>query len=377
MQALVDDDTFVPGSYEEMVRVFGPHVKRLVLKYNLVTSNFEDLLQHTWTKLLEVDVIAKYNKSTGNQARFLTGEQVALYLKMTWNQFKVFMWRGHKGDKRPAIQNSLVQKVFERDCGICREDPAHGPDGWDAIAFARSLKKREEENPAAYKETRRALKKFGINEKTQRFWDVEVVNHDATGADKYKTVCLFCLAKKRAQSEQVRSKSSMVLTPVKGSRGSKQALYDVVDVEKIRVQREESKRCKEQPGYAPFQIPQTKSRFKLYLARAVHNIYANWCRTRSRKYKELYLGPTEEGQAWESFLEDDGRNDPEAKLIVTEEVNGNIEKVVDKLSRKVREGKVSREQIESMVSQGYTLSEIIRELNLPRTALQVVTNRFG
>jgi len=373
----VDEDTFVPSTYTEMVLVYKTYVTKLVQKYNRVISNFEDLLQHTWQKLVEANLIEKYNKSMGNQTRHLLGGQVALYLKMTWNQFKVFMWRAHKGDKRPTLQNSMEAKMLDRDRGICR-DACHGGDGLDTLAFSTSLKVQQEKDPEAYRAKRKELKEQGIGENTWRFWDVEVINKEAKGTDRFRTVCLFCLAKQRMGGLAVeRSKSSTVLTPVKGSRGSKAAVYDVLEVEKVRIQREESKRCKEQPGYEPFVIPQTKSRFKLYLARAVHNIYANWCRTRSRRYKEMYLAPMEDGTSWESFLEDSGRNNPEAKFIVTEEVNLNLDRVVDKLQKKVREGYISREQIEERVASGFTVSEILKEFDLPRATLQVVCGRYG
>ncbi len=377
-----DEDTFVPNDYTEMVTVYKKYVEKLVRKYNRVTSNFEDLLQHTWTKLVEVEVLRKYHLSTGNQARHITGDQAAKYMKMSWPQYKVFMWRAHMGDKRPVLQNGMVAKILERDAGICRNEVSHASNGGccDTVEFSRALKVLQTENPEEYRKQRKQLKdRFSIAETTWQFWGVEVVDEHAKGADKFKTVCLFCQAWKREAAKQTvqRSKSSMLLTPVSGTWGSKKALYDVVDVEKMKIRREENDRCKAQPGYEAFVIPQTKSRFKLYLARAVHNIYANWCRTRSRKYKELYLSPNEAGQAWESFLEDDGHNDPEAKLIVTEEVNANVDKVVDKLQRKVREGKITRELIEDRLAKGHTISEILKEFELPRAVLQVVTGRYG
>lgn len=376
MQMAFDEESPVPLDNTEMVRLYGSYVAKLVGKYNRVLSNSEDLLQHTWAQLLHVDVLSKYQKSTGSQARQLTGEESAKYLQMTWGQFKVMVWRGFRGDQRPEVPGTVKARVFERDFGICT-DPSHEVP-FDAVSFRNELVKQKEEKPAGYKEVRRQLRsRFNISPKTMTFWDVEKISSEK-GDDAYRTVCLFCLARKRAaKGHQIkRSTSSMILQPIKGTWASMKSLYDVIDVEKFKILRELSSHTKVH-GEIEFQMPQTRSRFKLYLAKAVHNIYANWCRTRSRKYKELYFAPTEEGQAWESFLEDGRCNDPEAKMIVTEEVNNNVDRVIEKLSRKVKSGELCREDIVSRLREGHTIAEILRDMNLPRAALQVVVGRFG
>lgn len=376
---IVDEDSPVPANNTEMVRLYGTYVTRLVGKYNRVLSNSEDLLQHTWTQLLHVDVLAKYQKSVGSQARQLTGEETSQYLQMTWIQFKTMIWRGLFGDRRPEVSKTVLDRVFDRDQGICK-DSSHDAVPFDTFRFAEALEKQKVESPKEYQEVRRQLQdNYGINARTMIFWEVKkVMGDNSKDFDNYETVCLFCAARHRHAEgvEKERSKSTMTLKPIKGTWASKKALYDVLDIEKFRTLRDENKRVKHHEEIE-FQIPQTKSRFKLYLARAVHNIYANWCRTRSRKYKELYLSPTEDGQSWESFLEDGHCNDPEAKMIVTQEVNHNVDRVVEKLAKRVKAGEVSRDQIVSKLQEGHTISEILRDMNLPRATLQVVVGRYG
>lgn len=384
MKMLVDED-FVPKDYEELVRVYGEFVPKLVQKYNRVLANFEDLLQHTWTQLVAVKLIEKYHASVGGQPKQLTGEQAAAYLQMTWNQFKVSIWRGCKGDVRDPVDSvsPIIKKaVFERDKGICSE---HGPDHFDdepfdTVAFAEGLAILKEEDPKDYAQRRRKmLESHGISLNERIFWVAEKVPGDGRGIDRYKTVCVFCLARKRMAENSkptVRTTNDYTPKPVNGGWASKKALYDVIDIEKFKIAREQRSRCKKHGGIV-FQMPVTRSRFKLYLARSVHNIYANWCRTRARKYKELYLAPTEEGQAWESFLEDTGSGNQEAKLILAEQVSGDVDRLVEKAAKKIKASGITREDIEAKLRDGWTVSEVLKEFNLPRTLLQVVTGRYG
>ena len=59
-------DDYVPRNGDDLYKSYAPFVTRLVTRYNRVSANFDDLLQHVWVEILRVDLITKYNSSTGS-----------------------------------------------------------------------------------------------------------------------------------------------------------------------------------------------------------------------------------------------------------------------------------------------------------------------
>lgn len=378
-----DEETYVPKDNSDLVRVYQTYVTRLVMKYNRVPSNFEDLVQHTWGQLFIVDVLKKYHRSVGNQQPAqMTAEQAAAYLQMAWGQWKVMNYRFRVGDKRDPIDQidpKVKKAVFDRDQGIC-SDPSHSGRPFDAIKFASALELQKKTNKKKHAILRAQMQEArGIPAGVTIFWVAEKISgsrsKDASG---YKTTCKFCLQRDRAANgftANGNKRTGWAPTPIKGGWSSKAALFETSDIEKLRVLRQNDKRT---VRHGEIQIAvvagSSPSHFKRYLARAVHNIYANWCRTRHRKYKEMYFAPSEDGQAWEASLPDMTMNQ-ETKLILTEEANQNVDRVVDKLAKKVKKGEIKADEIARLIAEGYTLTEIIKAKNLPRTLLQVVRRR--
>ncbi len=81
-----------------------------------------------------------------------------------------------------------------------------------------------------------------------------------------------------------------LLLPLEGSRFSKTAIFDtreIIDIDHGAARSLWGNRP------VPRMRPEITSRgFKTYLSQTIHNHFANWCRTRSRKYKEQLLAPT-------------------------------------------------------------------------------------
>ena len=101
-----------------------------------------------------------------------------------------------------------------------------------------------------------------------------------------------------------------------------------------------------------FERTVTRGRFESYLATAVHNHYANWCRTISRKYKDLYLDPLEDGTPWESAVSDttNGRQEDACDLRMFYDLVG------EENFRKAR----------VLVERGYSMSDIVHKLGLKK-----------
>lgn len=386
MKTSVEED-YVPKDNTDLVRVYRPYVTRLVLKYNRVSSNFDDLLQHVWDQLFTVKMLDKYHKSAGVQLpKEITALQAASMLQMKWDQFKIAIWRASIGDIRDPIDQvpqSIKQKVFARDHGVCSR-PCHGDKPLNAETFRKDLASLKAQDPEGYASAKARLKKLGLQDK-KVFWVAEKVSPTSKGktVSAYKTTCVFCLYRDRQTQGYMagdRKRGQWAPTRISGTWASKKAVYLTADIEKFRDQRKMDNRTKTHLDIQPWietTAAVTPSHFKRYLARSVHNIYANWCRTRARKYKELYLAPTEDGQAWESFLEDTSDMNPETKVIITEEANASLDTMVSKLAKKVKKGEIDGGEIAKMIAEGYTLAEIIKEKNLPRTLLQVARRREG
>lgn len=372
----------VPQSYDEMVRVYRTYVTRCVMKHNQVATNTEDLVQHVWTKLFEVDVIAKYNKSLGRMPKQLTSLQAASYLGMTFPQWKVCVWRGLFGDKKASsstISRPVKDAVFARDHGICSDASHETP--FDTIALERLLIEERNTLPETYRQTREQLKaKYGISTNERVFWAVDrIPGSTATGIEKYRTTCLFCMARRREEEglkEVPRRKNDFTPRPIQGGWASKKAIFDLVEIERFKMFRETLPRIVRHKEIR-FEMPTTRCLFQMYLARSVHNIYSNWCRTRFRKYKELYQPPLEDGTAWESTLGDYTSGSQEAKVLLNEQVNEDFARILEKVQKRIAKDGITQEDIISKLQDGWSISEVLKEYKLPRNLLQNVEGRYG
>ncbi len=372
----------VPRDYNEMVKVYKTYVTRCVQKHNQVQTNFEDLLQHVWTKLFEADIIAKYNNSLGRMPKELTSLQAASYLGMTWGQWKVCVWRGLFGDKKASssiISRPVKDAVFARDRGICN-DACHGDNPFDAYAFESALLEQKKTSPEEYRKTREQMKsRYGISTNERVLWAVDRIEGcTSMGIERYRTTCLFCMARRREAEgvkEVPRRKNDFTPRPVKGGWASKKAVFDLVDVERFKMFRETLPRIVRHREIR-FEMPKTRCLFQMYLAKAVHNHYINWCRTRSRKYKELYLAPQEDGSSWESTLKDSISASPETKVMLNQQVTEDFNRLLEKVQKRLAKDGVSQEDFVTKLQEGWSVSELLKEYNLPRSLLQSVEGRY-
>lgn len=159
--------------------------------------------------------------------------------------------------------------------------------------------------------------------------------------------------------------------PVQGTRQSQRAQYtaaDVLDLEilsknvesKVFIRREVPVR------QMVVQIkPLSPNAFKFYLTRAVHNHFANWCRTRSRRYKELVLPPMEDGSAWESRLEQAMSLDDASVIdMATHFRSAHVDLDTDR-----------GVQILDMVAEGYSLTDAVSKYDSAQAKIKAIVEK--
>jgi len=178
----------VPRDNKELYVRYSTNVARLVRKYDVVGRHFDDMLQAVWLRLLEADILGKYDTSLDRPPPILTGRQAAQHLSITWSQWRVAMWRTEVGIHSWAPVPLSGRRV-QKGATFYRAEV-------EAVAF--HFKRHDEIEPEAF--------------------------------------------------------------------------------------RQES----------------SKGKFESYLTMAVKNTYRNFCRTLSRKDRDLYFPPDEQGNPWES-----------------------------------------------------------------------------
>jgi DNA-directed RNA polymerase specialized sigma24 family protein len=275
-------DNFVPRNNDELVKAYGPYVSKLVMRHNRIMTNYKDLVQHIWLKLIEADVLGKYHRSLGHLPKTLTARQACNYLCMPWYDF---MRRVHDGVKTECRYN----RVHLRDNGQCHRCSTNG------VQVTESLKMLRSTSPDTYPESvAKICARLRLEDLPERLWVVEVVGGKET------TTCLFCTRTLRISGVSYR----WYPTPQKGHWTHPLAPYNREDIERLRLVLETETDRPVDLEADPSSVL-SKSLFKQYLARAVHNSYANWCRTRARRYQETYKGYDETtGRHWEDTLGD-------------------------------------------------------------------------
>lgn len=359
-------DDYVPTDHNDLVKKYDKFVALLVRRYNQVTTNYADLLQHVWMKLIEVKVIEKYQRSGGSLPKQLTGEQAAAYLQMNFASFKVSIWRFLLGDYRKiggvkAVSSTIVDAVTARDKGVC------GLCGKDCTAIENALAMYRLESLEKYTEKRQALfHRYGIPVGREKLWVVSRKKGVASeGPEGFQTACLFCCE---------RNKSEWAPTPLTGGWSSAKATYAREDIERYRIVREAKSRTKAVAQTVDPIVYHTKSLFKLYLARAVHNIYANWCRTRSRRYKEIYPGTNEEGQSWDyNIMDNHAQPEDLVSLYRAVKLAASGEEDIRDVDFGSKSNEAREVQFLGLLAEGYTLPEVVTKMSLPRSVLRTIS----
>jgi len=252
-------DTFqVPRDEQELYIRYASFVARLLRKYNVIPSDFDDIQGDIWVRLVSaggVGVLKKF-KQSACQATF-TGAEAAAYLGVPFPTFKVAIWRG--------VRNNKGRKTV-----------------------------------------------------------------------------------------------GMMPKPLSGGFGAKSAVYSYEDIEALDASNYFRKHP--EPRVAAKLGDVTKGQFEAYLTLSVRRHFANWLRTKSRKDRDMYLAPFEDGTSWESHVADTECTG------VDEVTDRNM--TLGRLRDAIGEEKMVN--VLDMMRQGYTLSEVATKLQISTRTFQAV-----
>lgn len=148
--------------------------------------------------------------------------------------------------------------------------------------------------------------------------------------------------------------------PMEGTIYSRKAVFLTEDIVALGNGNFFKKRKPESERVQPPGVLSAKG-FKSYLMRAVHNHFANWCRTKSRRHKEHTVAPMEDGTTWEAGLEDRMPVDSADLVDLATQIRD------ANLDLDTQEGAA----ILDIVASGYSLSEAVRKYDRQRAREQV------
>ena len=90
----------VPRDYNELGRDFGDYITKRVKGYNKVGRNLDDLVQHTWLKLIESRVLEKFVKrANSTMASTMLAEEACGFLGITFEQWETMLRDGHTDEE--------------------------------------------------------------------------------------------------------------------------------------------------------------------------------------------------------------------------------------------------------------------------------------
>jgi len=87
---MYDDDYFeVPSTNKELYERYDRFVRQVVRSENHYPSNFEDIVQEIWLKLISWDILAKFDRKIqgGAQPLAITGQEASNFLRLDWEVF--------------------------------------------------------------------------------------------------------------------------------------------------------------------------------------------------------------------------------------------------------------------------------------------------
>lgn len=272
----------VPRDYEEMFSkgsIWVKFIQGRLRTLNKVGRNFEDLYQDMVLKLISANVLDKFvQKAMTRLPSEMTTVELCAYIGITLKKLEYLHWRH-------ASRDNPDKKVRAKQCPIWMPTPLRGGKYSKDAVYSRS----------------------------------DVLDFDRL-FDMPESGCRrndgsFAMQKRgKTQTVIVRDQDGEVLFDHDGNALKEK--IPVLDDDGNQVMVDINVYVARQTVFAP-----TGDGFRTYLANALHNHFANFCRTKSRKEKEHLLSPNsvvtgssdgsfhvsatfEEGSAWESSLAD-------------------------------------------------------------------------
>jgi hypothetical protein len=242
-------DGLVPSNYEELQKQYGALIYKLLLKYNKVERNFEDLHGYVWMKIIEARLLDRFHESVQEKApKVFSALEACDFLGVSWSQWSLAMWAYHKGYRR------------KRKDGSFKPGRRKKSDNWMPTPI----------NLAEFQ----AQGRDGFTDKNALFAFDDIIQ---------------LTLERRTKTGRIKRAFTVMGRDVKNG----------VVIGESRPE-----------GFLKFpELKVTKLQFQNYLIMAVLNHYANFCRTQTRRHKERPYNPPahrrdEEGPIWEATLPD-------------------------------------------------------------------------
>lgn len=120
------ESSVIPKTYEELQRFYGAHIHKILNRSNKVEQNFEDLHSYIWMKLLEAEVLERFEEYVLRQIpKVVTGLEACDVLGVSWTQWiaahKLFHLEG-KGHWMPKPINQAAFDAAGDRLGFCSHD---------------------------------------------------------------------------------------------------------------------------------------------------------------------------------------------------------------------------------------------------------------
>jgi hypothetical protein len=103
----------VPKTYAELQKLYGSHIKKLLLRCNRVDRNFEDLHSYVWVKILEARVLDRFEDHMAKQTpKVLSGLEICDLLGVSWRQWVQTIKAYHTGKRALWMPTPVNEAEF-------------------------------------------------------------------------------------------------------------------------------------------------------------------------------------------------------------------------------------------------------------------------
>jgi len=339
----------LPRTYEGLADKYGKYIAKQVERYNKVDRNFEDLFQSIWVKLMESDILNKFAaRARADLPPTMTVMEACSYLGVEYHPGWQNVARASKAlrERMPKIPVPIEGSWFSRVAVVRTAD---------IIRLDRSgyIRKR----------------RYDRISDSKGFGDKMTVEEACAylGVDFHPFWHNLMRAAKNERTERHVSNTRLPypIEPISGTLLSRKAVLVTRDV----VALDESGYLRRRPLERV--RPKLSARgFKSYLSRAIHNHFANFCRTTSRRYKEhvlppttiigstsagyCYAGKSETGTAWEGALLEAMISAEDAVDVVSEIRKAHVDPNTPRGT-----------EVLDIMAQGYTIREALERIDQP------------
>jgi len=304
------EGSVVPKNYDELQKQYGALIYKLLLKYNKVERNMEDLHSYVWVKILEASLLERFEDYVSRQTpKVLSALECCVFLGVSWGQWITAMGSYHVGEARGTDQYGNVRRRQGR---------------WMPTPI----------NLAEFEA--RGLPGYSAKSALFAFDDIVRLSVDEVRLNNGKIRRPF-----RVMGRDIDSEGRVV------GETRPEGLIKFPDVHV------------------------TKAQFRNYLATAVLNHYANFCRTAERRHKERPVTlpaflREDDAPSWESTLPDQqaGADTMLALAEARQMLSATLHECLDGVPscKPVAEHET---EVFSMLENGSSLMQALRDSNLP------------